>query len=75
MTLKMLGLALILLSGCTTLTEAQLEARDYRRMEFRNQFIDDQARCRAQGRQFVVLANGGVDRNGIPMTRVPYHCS
>ena len=75
MKLGLLGMAAVFLAGCASMTGAELEARDYRRMDFRNQFIEERSRCLAEGRRFVVFANGGVDREGIPRARVPYYCS
>lgn len=76
MKFTLIGLAMLFVSGCSTLTAAQLEATEYRRTEFRNQFIEDKARCDAAGRRMTIIANGGaLDRDGIPRTRVRYYCT
>lgn len=75
MKFKLMGMALVLLSGCASMTEVQLEARDYQRTDFRNQFVEDRTRCQAAGRRIVIFANGSIDRNGIPKSRVPYFCT
>lgn len=76
MKLNLLWLSLILISGCAPITAVQLEATEYRRTEFRNQFIEDKARCDAAGRRMTIFANGGaLDRDGIPRTRVRYYCT
>ena len=69
-------LAAALTTGCAPMTVADREARAYEWGEFRNQFIEDRARCRADGRRLVVRGPGGsLDRNGIPKTRVWYTCT
>lgn len=75
MKLVLPALALVFLAGCASMTEAQLEARDYQRMDFRNQFVEDRTRCQAAGRRIVIFANGSIDRNGIPKSPVPYYCT
>ena len=65
----------LLLTGCATMSEAEREAREYERVEFRHQFIVDRDRCNAVGGQIYFQAPGGtVDRHGIPRTRVWYEC-
>lgn len=67
---------IVFLAACAPMTDAQREAREYSRVEFRNKFIDDRARCAASGRRIVVQGNGGaLDSDGIPRTRVWYVCS
>lgn len=76
MKLNLLWLSAILVSGCAPITSAQLDAIEYRRAEFRNQFIEDKARCDAAGRRMTIIAYGGaLDRDGIPKTRVRYYCT
>ena len=76
MKLTLIGLAMAFVSGCSTITAAQLEAKEYRRTEFRNQFLEDRARCAASGRRLTVFAAGGaLDRHGIPRSRVRYYCT
>lgn len=76
MKVNLLWLSVFLLSGCAPITAAQLDATEYRRSEFRNQFIEDKARCHAAGRRMTIFASGGaLDRNGIPKSRVRYYCT
>ena len=74
--LAILLLVVALATGCAPMTPDQREARAYDRGDFRNQFIEDRAKCRADGRKLVVRGPGGsIDRNGIPKTRVWYTCT
>lgn len=66
--------AALLVTGCISLTEAQLEARDYRRADFVNQFLDYRARCRAIGGKVFIDAKQSLDRNGLPHRGDRYHC-
>ena len=75
MKLLTVALALVCVTACAPVTEAQRDAREYSRVEFRNQFIEDRRRCFASGGRIYIQARGGsVDRDGIPKTRVPYVC-
>ena len=66
--------ALIVLSGCVSLTEAQLEARDYRRIDFKQQFIDYRQRCLAAGGKIIIDAKQGLDRHDLPNRGDRYYC-
>ena len=67
--------AVVLCAGCSTMTEAQREARDYARVEFQEQFRLDRAQCRARGGNFVFQGSPELDRDGVPKTRVFYTCA
>ncbi len=60
--------------GCAPMTEAEREAREYARVEFREQFVVDRAVCRSQGGRFQVDGAAQLDRNGIPKTKAMYFC-
>ena len=66
---------LLLTAGCTSLPEAQLEARDYRRIDFAEQFKYDRAKCQARGGSIYMVSAGPVDRNGIPAKGTRYICN
>ncbi len=71
----LLPVAVLLTAGCATMTEAQRDAREYERVDFRNQFIADRGRCLARGGRIYVGGPGGIlDRDDIPRTRVFYAC-
>lgn len=61
--------------ACTPMTEAQRDARDYARMEWKEQFRADRADCRNRRGFFVVDGTGGLDRDEIPRSRALYYCS
>lgn len=61
-------------TGCISLTEAQLEARDYRRADFRNQFIDYRQRCLASGGKIFIDAKQSLDRDDLPHRGDRYYC-
>lgn len=66
--------AIVLAGGCISLTEAQLEARDYRRADFRNQFIDYRQRCLANGGKIIIDAKQSLGRNDMPHRGDRYYC-
>ena len=71
-----LSVTVLLAAGCAPMTEAEREAREYSRVDFRNQFIENRNRCHARGGRIYVQGFGGaVDRDGIPRSRVLYICS
>lgn len=71
-----LSVTVLLMAGCAPMTEAQREAREYSRVDFRNQFIEDRNRCQANGgRMYIQGFGGAVDNDGIPLTRVYYVCT
>ncbi len=72
----LLSLTLALSAGCTTMTEAQRETREYSLSDFRSKFIEERMRCQASGGRLYVQGWGGsLDRDDIPRTRVSYICS
>ena len=73
--LPALVLAAALTAGCAATTKASRDDREYSRTEYRNQFADERERCRAMRGRFVVQGwAGALDRDGLPRTRVRYHC-
>jgi len=64
-----------LAAGCAASPAADRDDREYSRMEYRNKFIDERASCLAMRGRFVIQGWGGsLDRDGVPRTRVRYHC-
>ena len=61
-------------TGCATMTEAERIDREYRRIEWRQQFVADRAVCVARGGRFIFDGSAEQDRNGIPKYRVMYYC-
>ena len=61
-------------AGCMSLSDAQLEARDYRRADFGNQFKDFRQRCRARGGKIVIEANQSLGRGDLPHRGDRYFC-
>ena len=75
-TIASLAVAALLTSGCATMSEAEREEREYRRVDFRNKFIEDRSRCEASGGRLYVQGYGGtLDKHGVPRSRVWYTCS
>lgn len=70
----LLPAAALLASGCITLTEAQLEARDYRRADFTNRYVDYRKRCLAAGGRIIIDAKQPLGRNDIPHRGDRYYC-
>lgn len=65
----------LLVTACAPMSEARRDEVEYARADFRNQFIEDRALCRFEGRQMFIIGWGGsLDRDGIPRTRVRYAC-
>lgn len=64
----------LMFSGCIGLTDAQLEARDYQRADFKNQFIDFRQQCYARGGKLVIDANQSLQRGNIPHRNDRYYC-
>jgi hypothetical protein len=61
--------------ACAPMTEAQLEEREYARVEWREQFRSDRSACQALGRIIVVDGSAELDRDDVPKTRVFYTCA
>ena len=62
-------------AGCAPLSEVDVEAREYENVDFENQFIAYRQQCMANGGRVFVLANGRVDRRGIPSRGSYFTCS
>ena len=73
--LPLLVLMIAMTAGCAPMTQASRDDREYSRTDYRNKFLEERANCRATNGRFVVQGWGGaLDRDGIPRTRVGYHC-
>lgn len=71
----LLVLIIAMTAGCAASTKASRDDREYSRTEYRNKFLDERAICLAMRGQFVIQGWGGaLDRDGVPRTRVRYHC-
>lgn len=75
-TLRIAGIlpVMLLATACVSLTDAQLEARDYRRIDFKQQFVDFRQRCRAAGGKIIIDAKQGLDRHDLPNRGDRYYC-
>lgn len=65
---------LLLIAGCAPLSEAQKEAREYRRVEYEAQFLMYRADCHARGGRVYIMANQKVGRDGVPSPGDRYVC-
>ena len=65
----------VLATGCAPLPQIALDEREYRRVDFENQFIEFKRRCVQSGGRVYVMASGNVDRRGIPARGDRYTCS
>ena len=63
------------LTACAPLPERAQEAREYRRADFENQFLDYRRRCHAAGKRIMIMANGKVGHDGVPNRGDYYTCS
>lgn len=68
-------LAAFLAGACAPMDEVSQESREYRNADFKNEFIAYRQQCVANGGRVFVLANGRVDRRGIPERGSYYTCS
>ena len=75
MTIGAVGLAGLAGGACAPMSEVGQEAREYENVDFENQFIAYRQQCVANGGRVFVLANGRVDRRGIPLRGSYYTCS
>ena len=78
MNIRRLASMLILLvpgTGCATLSEAELEHREYERASFEAEFLDYRARCTLEGKRIWISARGKVGRDGIPSRGDVYYCA
>ena len=67
--------ALLMTAGCTSLSERQLEEREYRNVEFAERFKAARSECLARGGRMYINASSKLDRNGIPNRGDRYFCS
>ena len=75
-----LRIAAVLLAGlvsgaCAPMSAVEQEAREFENVDFENEFIAYRQQCVASGGRVFVLANGRVDRRGIPSRGTYYTCS
>jgi len=68
-------LAVIFVSGCTTMTEVEREEREYSRAEWREQFVAHRDECTARGGRLEFGGSAEQDRRGIPKYKVRYICT
>ena len=66
---------LLTLTACATLSEAELEARQYERTDYQERFRDFRRRCLAGGGMIIVNAPTSIDRDGVPGPGSRYTCS
>ncbi len=68
--------AIFSLAACASLTEEQLEAREYRNADWENKFADYRVRCaRVGGRVLIYAHSGSIGNDGVPMRGDYYTCS
>ncbi len=61
-------------TGCTTLTNAQIEDRIYERADYRAQFLDFRATCWKQDKRIFIDARDTPPKLGIPHYKDRYYC-
>ena len=66
--------AVVFCAACATMTEEEREAREYARIEWRQQFVVDRAYCNERGGRLEFDGSTRQDRYGIPKHRVYYVC-
>lgn len=71
----LLLLGLLLCAGCAGLSEAELEAREYRRVDHAERFRDFRRRCLNAGGFVHIDARHAVDRDGVPKPGDRYYCT
>lgn len=62
-------------AACAPMSEVGQEAREFENVDFENEFIAYRQQCVASGGRVFILANGRVDRRGIPRRGSYYTCS
>lgn len=67
--------ALLMTAGCASLSERQLEEREYRNVDYAERFKAARSQCRARGGRMYVNASSKLDRNGVPNRGDRYFCS
>ena len=63
-----------LAGGCTTMTAAQLEAREYRRIDFEARYLDYRTQCLQAGKRIYIDAGGSLGRDGMPRPGDRFYC-
>ena len=66
--------SLLFIAGCAPLTEQQKEEREYRRVDWQNQYVAYNNRCLEVGGRMVVQASS-MRFNGIPQRGDYYACT
>jgi len=62
------------LAGCTTLSEREAEAREYRRIDFEARYIEYRNRCQAEGGWILMEPVGRLHNDGIPRRGDRWRC-
>lgn len=65
----------VLVAGCAPLPQIAQDEREYRRVDFENEFLEFKRRCVQSGGRVFVMAGANVDRRGIPSRGDRYTCS
>ena len=68
------GLAILIASGCTQLTQSQLEDRRYPRAEYRAHFLEFRTACWQQDKRIFIDARHTPPKLGIPHRGDRYFC-
>lgn len=74
--MRVLGAAALLTmtSACAPLSEAERDEREYRQVDFVEQFLVFRADCAARGKRILIDAMSRVSRDGIPSPGDRYFC-
>ncbi len=67
--------ALVFTAACAPLPQVAQDEREYRRVDFENEFLEFKRRCVQSGGRVFVMAGANVDRRGIPSRGDRYTCS
>lgn len=62
-------------SGCAGLSASEQMDRDYRKLEYSEQFKAERRRCFARGGRMIVDALGQPGRDGVPKHGARYLCA
>lgn len=73
---KLAAITLVLFpaTGCASLSEAELERRQYQRATYKAEFLDYRDRCTLRGKRIWISARGKVGRDGLPAPGDVYYC-
>lgn len=72
--LSLAAAAAACLVGCTTLSEREAEAREYRRIDFETRYFEYRERCHAGGGWILMEPVGRMHRDGIPRRGDRWRC-